>query len=1367
MGLFAALPEGSATADAAGAPPALQAGADRLSSLQNNDGGWDWQLDDGNPATGSALNTIAPIAKGLAEAYLHTGNFDHEQSLADAGALLLSKVTFATSDGYLAAQLDALFNVTTYSAYVQANFYDKLANGTYVRGSVTYSTPTYIDYLRASRSGQSANLAAWDLGLGLVSAASCGVTGTELQYWIDAVKAEINELDDYDASNQVMWYFTDGLAGALYGLAFVDESMDPTAGYFAGADDIGDLFAALATYQINNGGVTWHPDYMLANDQNENTQATAYSILALNEYDRAAYLNNIRGAADYLLGIQLATGGWDNYPAVGTYPASGENNEVTGEALWGISVAYPELWVCPSGDCGHPGAAYNTIQGAIDAIPVGGIIHVLPGTYNEAITLNKPNITVQSTDGADATIIHVPDGTRTNGVLFSGTNLGVLTFDGFTVENFSEGGIIQGMASRTGTTVHVLNNVLVPADGYLRNGIQVSGDGSTVIGNTVTSAYLTDDWSSTAIGVVDASNVTISGNTITGVGNYGISAYTWNAATMSNIQILDNTITGIDYPLGVIAYNDGTVSGVDLHNNRVSGYIGAIEAEAYHEPGYETYWGTLVEDVDATHNWWGSPLGPQGPVYGDPALIQWCADAACTTFAPDASGLIELSGPISQTGALQVYVPHLTILLSDGTVIQNNSPCIDVHASYTTITTESIGGAKCVPTDGSNGINVAADLVNIIIEGIEFDGTGQTTGSGVAFAGAITDVQVVDNWFHNLGGSGIAFGGAVNNNQGIQGNLFQALGADAIVSPTMAVNAEYNSWGAYGGASLANVDSDPWTHVDLYVQSSGTPWANQVFTGGTITYTVYGNLQNVMGADFTLTYDPALLTLQTATAGAYFTIPALDPELGPSPLDTSVPGVIRFAGFQTTPVTGNNLPIFTATFTAAAPGTAALDLLDAGDAFAMFPGYGPSTNIYPAALLDGTVTVIAAPTLSSTDLAGPYLTDVLQEFHVTLNNPATGGSFSNVLVNFLVTGADPADVNSFEYWEVTTSSWQPMPLTSDGLGNLVGSFGPALGFPIVPGYNATSLFRVNFDTPGTYPVTMTLVDLTTDPDAVLASLAQDAVVYAQPVLSSTNLVGPYLAGIPQEFTLTVTNPAGGGNYTDPVLEFNLPTGAVLEYFDGTTWQTVTSPLDLAALAPDTVTNLLFRATFPAGGSYLVDFTLVETATDPDWTLAALQQGVDVYANYSVTGTVSMQGRTYRGGVLVTLTGPALFAYGPYTATSLDVISSNVSFSNVAENTYTVTVTHARYLDVSSDLMKTRLVNAAPTVLTSLELKGGDANDDQNVNLGDASAIGSNYGATGDINADVNFSGRVDVFDLAMVGGNFTLNAAAAYGGWIP
>ena len=67
-------------------------------------------------------------------------------------------------------------------------------------------------------------------------------------------------------------------------------------------------------------------------------QETAYAILALNEVDRAAYLSEISGAGDYLMSVQLGTGGWENY--VGS--TSGENNEVTAEALWGVSTAVPE-----------------------------------------------------------------------------------------------------------------------------------------------------------------------------------------------------------------------------------------------------------------------------------------------------------------------------------------------------------------------------------------------------------------------------------------------------------------------------------------------------------------------------------------------------------------------------------------------------------------------------------------------------------------------------------------------------------------------------------------------------------------------------------------------------------------------------------------------------------------------------------------------------------------------------------------------------------------------------------------------------------------------------------------------------------------
>ena len=121
----------------------------------------------------------------------------------------------------------------------------------------------------------------------------------------------------------------------LYGLAFVNEEFDPTAGWHAAASNINDLAATLASYQIAGGGFAWNQAYVIPNDGNETIQETAYGILALNEVNRTLYLTNIQGAANYTMSVQLGNGGWENYPT------SGENNEITGEALWGMSVAYP------------------------------------------------------------------------------------------------------------------------------------------------------------------------------------------------------------------------------------------------------------------------------------------------------------------------------------------------------------------------------------------------------------------------------------------------------------------------------------------------------------------------------------------------------------------------------------------------------------------------------------------------------------------------------------------------------------------------------------------------------------------------------------------------------------------------------------------------------------------------------------------------------------------------------------------------------------------------------------------------------------------------------------------------------------------
>ncbi|MCK5248279.1 hypothetical protein KAR02_15345, partial [Candidatus Bipolaricaulota bacterium] len=338
---------------------AMQDGGARLEALQQNDGGWDWPLDDGDPNDPSPVNTIGPIAMGLARGYWNSGDASFQAALSDTGALLLTKTNnFSPSDGYLATMLDSVFGGSTYRDHVQANFYGPLAAGTYDRNGLgtLYSTASYVQLIRTDRAGLG-NLAEWDIGMGLVGAAACGA-GTAA--WIDGVKAELNEHD----SNA--YYDVIGLAGALYGLALVAEDFDPTTGDLASASNLNDLGDILAGYQIDNGGFAWNANYVIPNDSNETVQETGYAILALNQLGRGTYFDIIQGAADWLVAFQLGTGGWKNWDG------GGENNEVTGEAMWGIHAVYVEdLYVSSSGydmAFGYGAIPFATVSQAVSQI---------------------------------------------------------------------------------------------------------------------------------------------------------------------------------------------------------------------------------------------------------------------------------------------------------------------------------------------------------------------------------------------------------------------------------------------------------------------------------------------------------------------------------------------------------------------------------------------------------------------------------------------------------------------------------------------------------------------------------------------------------------------------------------------------------------------------------------------------------------------------------------------------------------------------------------------------------------------------------------------------------------------------------------
>jgi len=338
-----------------------------------------------------------------------------------------------------------------------------------------------------------------------------------------------------------------------------------------------------------------------------------------------------------------------------------------------------------------------------------------------------------------------------------------------------------------------------------------------------------------------------------------------------------------------------------------------------------------------------------------------------------------------------------------------------------------------VPTDGANGINVAGGLQNILIQGLEIDGTGQSTGDGINFAGAITDVQVVDNYIHDLDGNGLTFTATPTGVVDVQGNLFKNNVGVGVSSPAD-INVTYNSWGSKDGAAAGDgvsgiTSTTPYTHVDLSMASSGTPWANQVLPGYTITYTVKGNFQSVMAADFTLSF-PANLTLNSTVLGSYFTTP-------PTGSVITVSGnTIHFAGTSMSgAVSGDDLTLYTATFTAGAGGSGALPFDTSSDEFAMLPPSGPSTNVYAFALADGTVNVISAlPTMSATGLDATFTVGYPQPFSLVINNPTGGVPYAYPQLRFtLPAGATLEYYDGSDWVAVSGGTLDLSALAADGI----------------------------------------------------------------------------------------------------------------------------------------------------------------------------------------------------------------------------------------------------------------------------------------------------------------------------------------------
>lgn len=942
-----------------------------------------------------------------------------------------------------------------------------------------------------------------------------------------------------------------------------------------------------------------------------------------------------------------------------------------GDAACTFTLPAETVWVDDDLVCGGNSPCFETIQEGINEVVAGGTVNVAAGEYVEVgqIVIEK-DLTIIGEDKA-TTIIKPAQNTGSTGdprgwfLVNAGVefNLSNVTLDGSgkqvhqAIRSLGSGtidnNIIQNIyySKTIGLGVAVMGNYNMTISNNTfsnieRIGMMAYGSGVTdaqIIGNTYTGKG-DGDYLDYGIEIGGGAKAYIEGNTITGIGE---STTAWSSAAIlvtdayptngpAEVVIVDNDLSG-NYRGIHVGYGDSDRVIVKAELNNLADTYRAI---------YTTT--DLVNLVDGSPNWFGSIFGPNNQIVGNVTYTPWCGDEECSFLMPEGQEVV-LQGAITET--IVINNPGLTIFVKDGTVIDAGRPCFEVYADNTTIYTESPGGTVCSP--GSHGVIVGDGVDSFELTGLEIDGTGMTPGNGVHFEGAVTNVWLVNNFIHDIDGHGVFFteglGGTVNY---IQGNLFLNNAGNGIEAGTYAINAQYNAWGHVDGATAGdgaseNVDWANWTHADLYLESSGTVYPNQVVKDDEIVYTVYGNLANIQGVEFTLTLPTEVSYVADSFKNLVFDMGGVTVDAG----NLEIYGYQYSLSVPTSSVNVKNTALFSFTLSGDVFGKELeIGYVDENSSFAhvQIDG-GPTNHVYATQLLGiDDLEVTDLPVLSQVGLDDPLTAGIEREFEVTLENTIYGGAFDPVLIYFFIADAELDDVFNFECYD-ETYGWLSGLLSEDTEGNLIGQWGPPGGFELTVPYTETTQCRVTFMSPGEYDVLITLVDL-----------------------------------------------------------------------------------------------------------------------DTEWELARLEKTVVVNAGgFSVIGTVSMQGRTVRSGVPMTLFSEI---YGPFNTTSGTTITNNLVFSALNGGTYLITTNQARYLNITAALMKTIYVDGN-IELPPLHLFGGNAVwTDNIINILDASTVGGEYGWTGDTvgqNADVNFDGKVNIQDLALVGGNFDLTSQAAYADWIP
>lgn len=399
--------------------------------------------------------------------------------------------------------------------------------------------------------------------------------------------------------------------------------------------------------------------------------------------------------------------------------------------------------------------------------------------------------------------------------------------------------------------------------------------------------------------------LTISGGTVSG-GDYGVFVNNYDGynSNASNTSIIVDGVNIAGADLAGVYVKDNTsntnaatvfanIQDSDISNSAIGILVDGADASV--EVAESRLYGNtqnLVNNntavtMDATPNWWGTPCNPgstiAGPVnyspwWGDPEgsflvnenfLTELVVPDGATTAEANAifacappNGTVNFEDNGTFAGGIIVTTPSLTINLNGGTV-GAGSPAFTIAAADVTIQGPGVldGNGNASP-----GVLVVTDGHNFTLKDMEV----REWADGVEVANSVISFKLFNNWIHSNTDAGLQINGGVTLGGvvSIQGNLFKVNGGNGIQHDgNGTLPAEYNSWGDVGGPASgdgvsANVDADPWTFAEVYldVDPNAEAIQREVNEGDTFNVALKVEAENLYGLSFRFSYDNTLLT---------------------------------------------------------------------------------------------------------------------------------------------------------------------------------------------------------------------------------------------------------------------------------------------------------------------------------------------------------------------------------------------------------------------------------------------------------------------------------------------------------------------------